>query len=251
MPPTPVETWLDRHEPRRIRVSSSVEPPAPGTAPDFALSGVVIPLLKGVVYRENDAGVWNGLVHGQARVRDYVAVLGLELVLDEAEGHAFLRSRPGGGARGDGGGDEASGGAVPPRLVARRPLSFPVSLLLALLRRKLVELDAGGGDTRLVMTRDEMVEMIRVFLPDTSNEARLVDRIDTHLNRVVELGFLRPMKTGPTGSTRTGARTTFEVRRILKAYVDAQWLAEFDARLAEYRGMLEGGGDDGGRRNHD
>ena len=251
-------------------MSSAVEPPAPGSPPAFALSGVVVPLLKGVVYRENDATVWNGLVHGQAQVRDYVAVLGLELVLDEAEGHAFLRSRPDGGAGGqsggDGGGDGVSGGAAPPRLMARRPLSFPVSLLLALLRRKLVELDAGGGDTRLVMTRDEIVETIRVFLPDTSNEARLVDRIDSHLNRVVELGFLRPMKTGPGGSARTGARTTFEVRRILKAFVDAQWLAEFDARLAEYRGMLEGARDDGvkddgarddggrpdgGRRNHD
>jgi hypothetical protein len=30
----------------------------------------------------------------------------------------------------------------------------------------------------------------------------------------------------------------FEVRRILKAFVDAQWLAEFDRRLAEYRGHL-------------
>ncbi len=69
-------------------------------------------------------------------MRDYVAVLGLELVLDEAEGYAFLRSRP--GRRRD---------AAPklPRLVARRPLSFPVSLLLALLRKKLAEFDAGGG----------------------------------------------------------------------------------------------------------
>ena len=226
---------------------------------EAALSRVVVPLLKGVVYRENDAAVWNGLVHGQAQVRDYVAVLGLDLLLDEAEGHAFLRSRPDGDTGSDEGGGEAPEGAAPPRLVARRPLSFPVSLLLALLRKKLVELDAGGGDTRLVMTRDEIVEMIRVFLPDTSNEARLVDRIDTHLNRVVELGFLRPMKTGPAASARTGARSTFEVRRILKAFVDAQWLADFDARLAEYRGMLGGDGDgdgdgdggDGARRSDD
>jgi len=32
----------------------------------------------------------------------------------------------------------------------------------------------------------------------------------------------------------------FEVQRILKAFVDAQWLAEFDARLAAYRAQLEG-----------
>ena len=232
-------------------MTSAVEQPTPGITPTLALASVMVPLLKGVVYRDNDAAVWNGLVHGQAQVRDYVAVLGLELVLDEAEGHAFLRSRPDGEAQAEAGaGGGAAEGTGPPRLVARRPLSFPVSLLLALLRKKLAEFDAGGGDTRLVLTRDEIVEMIRVFLPDTSNEARLVDRIDVHLNRVVELGFLRRMRTGPTAPARAGARMTFEVRRILKAFVDAQWLAEFDARLAEYRALLSRS-DNGGNRDND
>jgi hypothetical protein len=30
------------------------------------------------------------------------------------------------------------------------------------------------------------------------------------------------------------------VRRIIKAFVDAQWLADFDERLAEYRQQLAG-----------
>lgn len=57
------------------------------------LSALVINLLKGVIYQEMDAVLWNVLLNLQARVRDYVAVLGLELVLDEAEGYAFLRAR--------------------------------------------------------------------------------------------------------------------------------------------------------------
>ena len=225
-------------------MTGTVEPPAAA----FALSRVVIPLLKGVVYREHDDALWNGLTDGQAQVRDYVAVLGLELVLDEAEGYAFLRSRTDGEmpAGADTGGDMVPEGSRLPRLVVRRPLSFHVSLLLALLRRKLAEFDAGGGDTRLVLTRDEIVEMVRVFLPDTSNEARLIDRIDAHLNRVVDLGFLRRMKADPGAVDGAGARSTFEVRRILKAFVDAQWLAEFDARLAEYRALLAGTGLEGG-----
>jgi len=196
------------------------------------LSALVIFLLKGVIYREGDAALWNALLNLQARVRDYVAVLGLELVLDEAEGYAFLRSR-----------QESEDGAASrlPRLVARRPLSFPVSLLLALLRKKLAEFDASGGDTRLVLTRDEIVELVRVFLPESSNEARLIDQIETHLNRIVELGFLRRLKPG------TGQAAAFEVRRILKAFVDAQWLADFDARLAAYQvqpGAIPGGAAD-------
>jgi hypothetical protein len=187
------------------------------------LSALVIPLLKGVIYHDSDASLWNALLNLQARVRDYVAVLGLELVLDEAEGYAFLRSRQVG---------EEDAASKLPRLVARRQLSFPVSLLLALLRKKLAEFDASGGDTRLVLSRDEFVELIRVFLPESSNEARLIDQIETHLNRIVELGFLRRLKAG------AATQAAFEVRRILKAFVDAQWLADFDARLAAYRGQL-------------
>jgi hypothetical protein len=197
------------------------------------LSALVIPLLKGVLYQESDPGLWNGLQKLQARIRDFVSVLGLELVLDESEGYAFLRSRR--TVAEDAPEDGSS--APQPRLVARRPLSFPVSLVLALLRKKLAEFDAGGGDTRLVLTREEIADLIRVFLPDSSNEARLIDQMDAHLNKIVELGFLRRLKPGGTSGQSSNA--LFEVRRILKAFVDAQWLADFDTRLAAYRTQLE------------
>ena len=199
---------------------------APAATAD--LSAVLIPLLKGVTYRADDAAHWSALLQLQARVRDHAAVLGLELVLDESEGYAFLRSRP-----------ESDDPAAPklPRLVARRPLSFGLSLLLALLRKKLAEFDAAGGDTRLILSREQVAEMLRVFLPEGSNEARLIDQVDTQLNRVIELGFARRLR---------GQDQMIEVQRILKAFVDAQWLAEFDARLAAYRSQLQstGGSDE-------
>ena len=208
--------------------------PANESGRSDALPSLLVSLLKGVLYRDDAADLWNNLLHLQARVREHAGVLGLELTLDDAEGYAFLRSRPD---------VEDESGIRTPRLMARRPLSFHVSLMLALLRKKLAEFDAGGDDTRLVLSRDEIVEMVRVFLPESSNEARVTDRIDGHLNRIVELGFLRRMKA-------PGAEEAFEVRRILKAFVDAQWLAEFDAKLAEYRAALDGGSttDDSGSR---
>ena len=219
------------------------EAPAAGTpiaaAAQPALSTLAITLLKGVVYRDGDERLWSSLLNLQSRVRDYVAVIGLELILDEAEGYAFLRSRPEP--------EVDDPGARLPRLVARRPLSFPVSLLLALLRRKLAEFDAGGGDTRLVLTRDDIVELVRVFLPESSNEARLIDRIEADINKVADLGFLRRLKSvGGTASGPAGLPASFEVRRILKAFVDAQWLAELDARLAEYQAQLTGAAAAGG-----
>lgn len=198
-------------------------------APVADLSVLLISLLKGVLYREADERLWAALLNLQARVRDYSAVLNLDLVLDESEGHAFLKSRP------EPVDDDPARRL--PRLVARRPLSFPVSLLLALLRKKLAEFDAGGGDTRLVLSRDDIVELVRVFLPDGPNEARLIDQIETTINKVVELGFLHKLK--PSGGASAGL-ASYEVRRILKAFVDAQWLAEFDARLANYQTLLAG-----------
>lgn len=192
----------------------------PSPDPHQEISTVVVPLLKGVIYQEDNPKLWNSLLTLQAGVRDYVAVLGLELLLDEAEGYAFLRSKTTIGEE-----DNAA-----PRLVARRQLSYPVSLLLALLRKKLAEADAGGGETRLILSRDEVVELIRIFLPAGSNEVRLIDQVDATLNKIAELGFIRRLR---------GQGQTIEVRRILKAFVDAQWLADFARRLAEYRRQLE------------
>jgi hypothetical protein len=189
------------------------------TEPD--LSTPVVQLMKGAVYRDTHDKAWQQLLQLQPQVRDYVEVLGLQVVIDEAEGYAFLRQRPV---------DEDDGNQIP-RLVPRRSLSFHVSLLLGLLRKKLAEFDAQSGDTRLMLTRAQIAEMLRVFLPATSNEARLLDQIDTHINKAADLGFLRAAKS---------AEPVFEVRRILKAFVDGQWLADFDARLAEYSAALTG-----------
>jgi len=199
--------------------------PTPGpTGHSQSLSQVLVSLMKGVVYQESDPGLWQALLHLQGQVRDHVTTLGLQLMLDEAEGYAYLRQRP-----------AAEGEPELPRLVPRRQLSYGVSLLLVLLRKKLAEADSTGGGSRLVLRRDDILDMVRLFLPDGTNEARLVDRLDADLARVVELGFLRRLRDSDDA---------FEVRRILKAFVDAQWLGTFEQRLAGYRAHLneEGGG---------
>jgi Domain of unknown function (DUF4194) len=81
--------------------------------------------------------------------------------------------------------------------------------------------------------------MLRVFMPEGSNQTRLIDQVDAQINRAIDLGFVRRLR---------GQEQMFEVQRILKAFVDAQWLAEFDARLAAYRAQLEG---DGGARDEE
>jgi hypothetical protein len=190
------------------------ETPPEDAAGRNAFSLVLISLMKGVVHAEVEPKQWQGLLDLQARVRDHVAPLGLELIVDEAEGYAYLRQRL-----------AVEGEPEFPRLVPRRPLGFQVSLLLALLRKKLAECDAQGENTRIILSREQIVDLVRVFLPESANEVRLMDRLDAHVNKIVEMGFLRRLR---------GKDDQFEVQRILKAFVDAKWLGELDRRLADY-----------------
>jgi len=87
------------------------------------------------------------------------------------------------------------------------------------------QVDGGVNPWTQPVTSEQIADQVRLFLPDTANEARLLDRIDAHINKVVELGFLHRLR---------GQENQYEVRRILKAFVDAQWLSDFDQRLADY-----------------
>lgn len=191
------------------------------TEKNLPLSHVLVPLMKGVLYQDDNPALWQSLLDLQARVRDTMKLFGLELTLDEAEGYAFLRQPP-----------QDNEGSELPRLVARRQLSYPVSLLLALLRKRLAEFDAGSSEARLILSTQDMVDMVRLFMPDTSNEVKVMGRIEAHINKVVEMGFLRRLRQ---------QNDQYEVRRILKAFVDAQWLNQFAEQMALYRDYLLNG----------
>jgi hypothetical protein len=183
---------------------------------DHAVAGAIIKLMQGVVYRESDEDTWLTLERAGAGVRDHFATIGIDVVVDDDEGYAFLRSRP-----------TVEGEDALPRLVRRRRLTYPVSLLLVLLRKRMVEFETGGGEGRLVLSTEQIVEMLRLFQAESTNEARLVDTAETTIKKTAELGFLRQVRD---------QRDHWEVRRILKAYVDAETLSDFAGKLQEYAG---------------
>lgn len=182
------------------------------------LSLVVIQLLKGPLYRDSHDKLWDAMVRLRARISDYVAILGLLLEVDEGDGHAYLRGRP----------DDDT--TPYPRLVTRHTLPYHVSLLLALLRKRLAEFDATSAEARLVLTRDQIADLMRVYLSESSDEVKAARAVDGYLKRVEELGFVARLR---------GDDDRFEVKRILRAFVDGQWLADFDRRLTEYLGPEE------------
>ena len=180
-----------------------------------AFSRAVIALYKNVVFKEIEPEHWEVITAQKSKIEDYVSKIGLTLIVDEMDGYAYLKQRA-----------YEDGEEEIPRLVPRHALSYPVSLLLVLLRKQLLEFDSTTGDQRLIVTKEQIAERMSLFLRDTTNEAKLVRDIEKHIDRIEKMGFLRCLR---------GRDDTFEVQRILRSFVDARWLRDFDERLEEYQ----------------
>ena len=181
------------------------------------IAKIVIPLFKGVLYRDRQEELWQSLLNKQAAVRDYVTVIGLELLIDEAEGYAFLRQRTVE--------EDNEGESTMPRLIQRRALSYPVSLLCILLRKKLLEQDTSSSDTRVILTQEQIIDMMSVYLPERNNQVKLVQHINSCIEKMLDLGFLRRLKSN---------ENRYEICRIIKALINADWLTMIDHKLTEY-----------------
>jgi hypothetical protein len=176
----------------------------------------VIRLLQGTL-SVDDASVWNILLLHETPVREYLAKIGLELVLNEIDGYAFLRQP-------DLEGEDGQKLSLP-RLTRRDRLSYHVTLLCALVRERLDQFEASTPEAeRLILTVDDLREMLRPFLRERGDERALIKKIDETASRVVDLGFLR----------RLGNNNRYEVRPILKARIGSEVLADVLSRLEQY-----------------
>jgi len=180
------------------------------------ISAVLVTLFKGVIYQDKRE-LWRSLLDYRSNVSAYVAVLGLEVFIDEAEGYAFLRQQQNT--------DDSDEKHAIPRLMVRRQLPYAVSLLLILLRKRLLEADAAGDTLRVSIFRREIIEMMRVFMPEKANEVKLLKDINSCINWADKIGFLRQLK---------GQDEQYEICRIIRAFIDAEWLADMDDILQEY-----------------
>jgi hypothetical protein len=182
-------------------------------------AAVLIRLLQGVVYDDNRE-LWNALIDHQTQVREYFALIGVDVLIHEAEGFAFLKQREA----------EEGGEFVLPRLIEKRQLGYTVTLLCVLLVEKLIEFDVRGGDsTRLILGKDELKELVRIFLSERTNEAKMLDSLDAPINKLVEYGFLRKLASG---------EDKYEVKRILKAKITADLLQDIRRRLEAHAQSL-------------
>jgi Domain of unknown function (DUF4194) len=172
---------------------------------DEALSVAVTTLMRGPVYAEEAPGVWTTLRSQSARITDFLKVLGMRVIVDDVDEYAYLRSE-----------DELPDGM--PRLHRRHKLGMRASVLLVLLRQRMTAAEAEEATPRLVVTREEMVEWMRLYHPAGTSD----ERIGADIPKLEDLGYLKRLR---------GSEGVFEARRIIKAQVSADYLTRFAADL--------------------
>lgn len=164
-------------------------------------------LLRGPLYAEDQPAAWATVTSKAAQLRDHLNVFGLRLVVNDVENYAYLRTL-----------DELPEGM--PRLVRRHSLTFGATVLLILLRRHLTTAESDATAIRVVVTAAEMVEWLTLYYPEGTSPDKIAQDI-TGLDR---LGYVRRLR---------GQEDTFEIRRIIKSVVTADWIAEYGARLLD------------------
>ncbi len=160
-------------------------------------------LLRGPLHSEDQPQVWNTITVQTARLSDHLSVLGLRLHVDDVEGYAYLRAD-----------DDLPDGM--PRLVRRHSITFGATVLLILLRRHLTTAEADSP--RVVVTASEM----EAWLSDYYADGISPEKLESDINQVVKLGYLKKLR---------GSAADYEIRRVIKAVVTADWINEYGDQL--------------------
>lgn len=180
---------------------------------------VVLKLLQNPLFSD-EAAAWNLLLTYLTPVQEYFARIGLEVRVHEEDGFAYLHQPALE--------DEEGQSIALPRLTRRDRLTYHTTLLCVILREWLDQFESTHLDAgKCVITDDQMREQLIPFLPARTDERAVQRRMDSAIERLIELGFLKRLPN-------TERPTYFEVRRILKARIDAEKLAEIKEKLVHY-----------------
>lgn len=157
-------------------------------------------------------------------MQEYFARIGLEVRINEEDGYAYLHQPVL---------EDDEGQTITlPRLTRRDRLTYHTTLLCVLLREWIDQFESTHLDaSKCTITDIQIHELVLPFLPPRTDERTIQRRIDSAIERLIDLGFLKRMPD-------TDNPVYFEVRRILKAKIDAEKLAEIKEKLSSNSATL-------------
>lgn len=191
--------------------------------PRISIRHVIARLVSGPLYQD-EADLWNRLLTEEAAVREHYRNMGLEVVIDSDSGFAFLKQEESAPPE-DGDWREAAEAPMP-RLLRRTPLSYHQTLLLILLRERLLQHEQ-SPDSEVYLYLDEpaLIDLARPYYAETHNEKKLNEGVSRVVARLVDIGVLRKL--------RNRSETIYRVEPILKAKLSAERIRDVRDRLSE------------------
>ncbi len=165
--------------------------------------------------------LWDDLLRYQIELMQHLTQEGLELLIDRQEGFACLRQLA----------LDETGKTV--GLMRRIPLSYDLSIVCILLRQWLEEFDISASESRhLYLTQAQIRERIELFFPEKHNQLKLLRELNSSIEKVAKLGFLKPIKTDRE-------EVTYQVMRVLKAWITPDHLEHFHLQQEAYAQSIQ------------
>ncbi len=166
---------------------------------------VILKLLQGAVY--SDDPHWDRLQSYLPAITEYFGKIGLKVRNYETDGFAYLEQPDA---------DVEEGTESLPRLTIRRPLELKLTIFCVLLREELRLFDVSDATGKLVLSIEKIRELLYSYYPEEeNNQESYRKKVNILVNKAIDLGFLKKLKPEDE---------SYEVRRILKAKIDADTL---------------------------
>lgn len=178
-------------------------------------SKAIVRLLKSTI--ERNSTLWEDVINYQLEIQDFISQLGLELIVKKDEGFAFVKQF-----------EDSEGNTL--GLITRRRIGFETSIVIVVLRHSLEEFDSNPTQFKVAekfITDLEIKEEVELFLPEKFNRVKFMKELDSYINRIVELGYLKEIN-------KKDNETKYQIHRIIKEKVTLDILQEFKTKLQEY-----------------
>lgn len=175
---------------------------------------VKIALLKGAIYSEN-ADLWAALSTHRHHIEEYFSQVGAALDLSEADGYAFLT-----------GVGEGHPAFNLPKIFRRNQYTFEITVVGAVIREEMLQREASRmEDAAVVLSMDDIVDLIEVFLKVKADAAKERGRWEVAVRNFARMGFLKPL---------SGDEEKYAVRSIIRAKFNLETLQSLKAELQKH-----------------
>ena len=179
-------------------------------------SKAIVKLLKRTI--DKDDTVWEDILFYQTEIQEYISKIGLELIIKENDGYAFLKQF------------EIDNDNNTIGIASRRQVGFETSIVLVILRQIIEEFERDPTDFQVTdkfITESELKEQISFFLPEKYNKVKFLKQLDNYIKNVIKLGYLKESGTNLN-------EKKYKIHKIIKEKVTLDTLNEFKENLKQY-----------------